>query len=546
MARRLVLHAAPVLLGFVAFVVVMSRGADLLPWGDEFGFVVHRPDLSADSLLNPHNEHLVVCAVLAYKALLAVGGFEHYWVTRAFAAGVHLLVVGLVFALVRRRLGAALALALCIPVLLMGPGAENVLNPFQITFTLPLAGGLAAILVLDSEDARRDGLACAALVVAVGSSGVGLPFLVAVAVMLGLRRAWRRLWVVAVPVALWGAWRVTRDVEQQLAWQRLDDVPPQLAAYASDAAGAIAGLGPKAGAALALAALVLVVAAFRRRGRGASRLAAYVVFATTLWTLLILSRSADELSTSRYRYVGGILVLLAVAEALPRPHPRHHRTAVAIAATCGGLAAVAGLADFRAEAARLADFSSKFQGQMRALEMSRALVDPERVVVTGLSPPFTGAQYFRVVEAYGSAALTEAQIDRADRAVGALADRLLIELQRVRATPGSARGRAGARPRPSATTARAPTRPPGCVTVSPAGPAAPEVGFGPPGLRVVASGGAAVEVRIWRLARGLPIERIATVPPRGAVEIRVPADASPRPWKAALLASPSATVCGLR
>jgi hypothetical protein len=364
--------------------------------------------------------------------------------------------------------------------------------------------------------------------------------------MLGLQQQWRRLWVVAVPGLLYATWRLTHVVAQHLVWDRIDQIPSQLAAYASASAGALTGLGPEWGRVLALVVLGLVVTAFWQRGRGASRLVGYTVFVTSLWTLLILSRSDDAVSTSRYLYVGGIFLLLAVAESLPRPKPMQYRKAVAVASVFGAMAALAGLSGFSAEATGLTGFSTKFQGDMRALEMSRGIVDPAYAVVTGLSSPFTAGQYFAVTDSFGSAALTEDEIDHADAAVGTLADRLLLDLQQVKPVSASVRMRGGTAPRPSAATAATPAKRAGCVTVSPGGPTAPEVSFGPPGLGLVASGGAEVEVRIRRLARALPAERFALVPRGGAVEIRVPADASSRPWKVALLGSRPTTVCGLR
>ena len=78
---------------------------------------------------------------------------------------------------------------------------------FQIGYFGSMAAGLALLLALERDDRRGDRLACLFLTVSILFSSLGLPFAAGAAVQV-LRRPdrWRRLYVVAVPVAIYALW----------------------------------------------------------------------------------------------------------------------------------------------------------------------------------------------------------------------------------------------------------------------------------------------------------------------------------------------------
>ncbi len=127
-------------------------------------------------------------------------------------------VVGLVFELARRRVGAAAALAPCIVLLFLGFAREQLLWPLDFNTAASLAAGLGAVLAIEREDRRGDVLACVLLAVSIAMIELGLAFALGIALWLVISRprpasstAWlhlRRAWIVAIPVVLYAAWYV--------------------------------------------------------------------------------------------------------------------------------------------------------------------------------------------------------------------------------------------------------------------------------------------------------------------------------------------------
>ena len=63
----------PWLLGLamlIAAAAILHEGRGTLPFFDEWNFIIERRGHSLDTLLRPHNGHLVVAPLLLYKLLL--------------------------------------------------------------------------------------------------------------------------------------------------------------------------------------------------------------------------------------------------------------------------------------------------------------------------------------------------------------------------------------------------------------------------------------------------------------------------------------------
>src|SRR5512133_2375664 len=97
----------------LAAILRLTRGTTFMQ--DEWDFIQGRRGGDAHAFFRPHNNHLLVLVVLFYKAIWTTVGLNHYWVVRLATTLVHLACVGLLFAVLRRRVPALVSLAACVP-----------------------------------------------------------------------------------------------------------------------------------------------------------------------------------------------------------------------------------------------------------------------------------------------------------------------------------------------------------------------------------------------------------------------------------------------
>lgn len=179
--------AVLILLLITAGAFLMYAGRHLTFYADEWVWIQHLRGGGIGSFLRPYNDHFVLVPIAIYRLLFAAVGISDYTPYRAVAVATALVCAVLLYVLVRRRVGAWLALVPTALLLLMGTAAEDLLWPLQIAFLLSIAGGLGALILL--EDRRSDIVAAFLLMFSIASSGVGLAFLVASFVMLFALRA---------------------------------------------------------------------------------------------------------------------------------------------------------------------------------------------------------------------------------------------------------------------------------------------------------------------------------------------------------------------
>ncbi|MCZ7527366.1 MAG: hypothetical protein M5U14_13905 [Acidimicrobiia bacterium] len=224
-----------------AAVLLSHLGRDRTFFYDEWDFVQGRRTGLVDAFLEPHNGHFSAVPVLVWRLLFATVGLDDYRPYRWTLIGFHLLVAGLVVLYVRRRMGPVLGLCAGVVVCFLGSAWQDLLWPFQIGFVGSVAGGLGALLLLEREDRVGDVLAAVCLGVALACSGLGIPLTLGVGAELAWRRrTWPRLWVVAVPGALYGLWYLAYGGESDAS---LDNVRILASYTTSSAAGAVAALG---------------------------------------------------------------------------------------------------------------------------------------------------------------------------------------------------------------------------------------------------------------------------------------------------------------
>jgi hypothetical protein len=164
-------------------------------------------------LFEPHFEHWVTVPVLAFRALYAVFGLHSYWPYVAMVIVAHLVLVALLWqVMVRARVDVWVATASCAVFAVLGTGFENLTSAWQITLVAPLALGFTALLLVPEAGtfSARDAVASALLIVGVMCSGVGLPMVVAAAIVLLVRRGFRvAAAAVAAPAVVYAVWYAT-------------------------------------------------------------------------------------------------------------------------------------------------------------------------------------------------------------------------------------------------------------------------------------------------------------------------------------------------
>ncbi len=193
----------------IALLLYLGRGTTF--YLDEITIFSESKGFDLRYLLSPHDGQLILLARLVYSGVFKLFGADYVLLRVIDACGVA-AVGALLYALVRRRVGGALALPAVLVVLFFGTGWEVVLSPVGILNVYCLAAGLGALLALDRGGRFADLLACALLVVAVSSYSFGVAMSVGVAVLV-LARPDRsqRAWVFGVPLLLYAAWTIAKS-----------------------------------------------------------------------------------------------------------------------------------------------------------------------------------------------------------------------------------------------------------------------------------------------------------------------------------------------
>jgi hypothetical protein len=296
---------------------------------DDWQMVTERRGWGPGTFLTPHNEHLILAPVAIYKALLLIFGAGSYLPFLLVTIALHLTACTLLYVYARPRIGQWAALAPTAILLLLGPAWNDLLWAFQMTYFGSIAAGVGMLLALDRRDRTGDIVACVLLAVSLSFGGVGLGFVVVAGLELLLRirsdgtDGWKRLWVVAVPVVLFGIWYLayghsTTDLGQ------IDRIPRFVADSLSAAMASLTGVAqigdgqpdtiPFAwGRPLAVIFVLALAFTIWRRRNLSPRLVGLMAAPLALWILTALSNSfGRDPASSRYQYIGAIFILLIV------------------------------------------------------------------------------------------------------------------------------------------------------------------------------------------------------------------------------------------
>ncbi len=306
----------------------LGRGTTFL--ADEWDFVLAHNQHLWSAVVAPYHGQFDAVPVLVYRAMFALFGIGHYWPYRLVGIVFMVAMSSVTFAYLCRRLPPFLALVATGLIMANGQGWEDILWPFELTFTISLATGVGALMLLDRGDRAGQALAALCLLVSVASSGFGLAFLTGV----GAEAAWSawagrarigphnrrrssllwQAWVIAPALSLYLAWSIHGHVHDAVL-SEVRQIPHYVARSAGYGIAHLIGLhSPLVGE--VLAALVALVLGTRLvlDWRSGARLAMCGAAALSYWALLALGRSNLDPNTSRYLLPDSLFMVLALAE----------------------------------------------------------------------------------------------------------------------------------------------------------------------------------------------------------------------------------------
>jgi len=566
--RKETIAALLVVAGAVALVLIANRGTWF--YLDDWDFAWRAADFSDDSIFNPQNQNWHTTVVLVYRAMLEVFGMSSYVPFRLLEAA---LVAGLgvlAYLYARERIGPWWAL-IPVALIVVSPGFEPLLWPFQIGLLMSAVSGLGAILLLDREPTRAALIGAGALlVVAVASSSAGVP-LVAVAVYDRLLRPGRRL------EALVGLPAMLAYVLWYAEYGAREPKPNQLDAAAFNAAASRAidigdgvvqsllGLSSQGAKGsligqIGLAVLVVVVCwrIFGPYSQGRGRVIALAGGLVTYWCLLAWGRALQpgiELSP-RYVFLSQVLIVLLLVEvAVGVVAIRWAQPARVVAA--GVVMVVAGLAlidNVRAEldfGDILRDNARAMRGQVYGVSL---LEDDRRAAASVFLEPLGSqigrptAQFFEPLDRFGWPTPSEADVRDLPAVGRARADQAQFAAY-VSPTPSPASNLGGAPPEPigraggeANLTVSGP-----CLTMRAMEGQSAFLEVRPPatGMAVVNRGVTPLAVHGRRYAGDWTGPAKVDVAPRTALPVSLPPDRGSPGWRIAV-AGEAARLCALR
>ncbi len=309
---------------------------------DEYSWISLSPDFSLGQAFEPYVGHLIAIPRLIYWAALEINGVGDYWIFRGLTLLSIFLMVGLLFAWLKHRVPDFVALPFCLVLLIFPVDHLHYLTGNGIVIALALAFGMAALLSWDRGDTRGDVWAFVFLLLGIMTYTVSIPFAIGLALAALIQPgSRRRIWVGAVPLVLFGIWRLLEGSNElegkagEIEWGNLLLLP----AWAFQATGStlsgmtglgfdfskIAG-GPADTQGLVLgpilAALALAGLAWRfTRGRLPSGfwIAAAILMALYASQIIVWGTlDARDPGAPRYLMPGALMLVLVIGEALRR------------------------------------------------------------------------------------------------------------------------------------------------------------------------------------------------------------------------------------
>jgi hypothetical protein len=529
--------------GSALLIYHLTRGSSFL--ADDWTWIETRRGNSLHTFLAPYNGHLSLVPIAIYRLMFAVfgiGDFAPYRVLLLVAASATGVVI---FEYARHRVGEFRALLVATLVLFLGPGWNDIMQPFQIAWLIAVASGILALSLLDRRRIGTDAAACLLILISLCSTSVGVALAVGTAVDIAIaRRRWRDAWIAGLPLLLYAVWAIHYH-PAAIQISSITNAPLNLAQTTAAAVAGVVGLSgvtPTNMTGLALTfgvpLLTLAVAvAVVRTGRGWdwTRFLSLAAALVTFSLLTSLARSFQSPFESRYMYVICVLETLMVVElARGLRVPLRAQLGLAVLTL---VAVVANIGVLRSGGSYLRQLGAVTSATLTAVQLDRDQVASDAPLTQLPLYPLvvvTAGQYFKVEHALGTPAYTVTQLQHASAgAQGAadaqsLADRD-VELAGVTApSPPS-----GDTPAIEGAGGGSAARRGACIAFAPAAALAPGQGSTlalqlRPGRVSVTAGAAPVTVSVRRFAPGYMA--LGTVRARGSAIVSVSRDRAPQPW----------------
>ncbi|MEQ1873054.1 MAG: hypothetical protein ABL953_04940 [Ilumatobacteraceae bacterium] len=377
-------------------------------FGDEWAFFINRREQWAagheiDAVMLPHNEHWTALPAVLFFAMFKLFGLHSYLLYLLPVVAAHLAAAfSLRLILIRIGVGNWASALFVTPFAFFGAGAENLTWAFQIAFVGAVSFGLVLLLLVSNKSAtlRRDLLAITAGVGALMCSGMGIPFVVAAAVVLVIDRSWLRLIRVVAPIAvIFGLWYLIwgSDSSSGLPPASLKVVPRFVW---TGSTATLEGLTQLRG----IGAVILVgcVVVLCLKPPQHALVLGCAAGAASMFVLTALGRAGlgqEQATASRYTYIAGALLLPVVVAALRTATATQPR-AWLVAVVFTSWAAVGNAADMSSFTQARYDVVNGGRRRIEAAASLRdlALIDPNAVPDPTYNPNLTAGALRALVE----------------------------------------------------------------------------------------------------------------------------------------------------
>ncbi len=440
----------------VSTLLLLYLGRGLTPLVDQWGYLYAYRSWSLETLLTPHNGHLMALSIVLYKAMFSIFGVESQLPYQLVNYALSATVATLLFALMRNRVGDLLALAAAILMLFYGAGADVILPTFAFPNLIGLALGLAALLALRRGDLKGDVATCVLLTVSVASYSIGIVFVVGAIAAIALRppgQRLRRVWVFLAPLAVYVAWALwARKFDQTHIYvHNLKIIGSALVDQASAIMAGLSGLfttpnGPRPtenlipirttwGPVLVAGLAVLVYQRMRRAPKpGPGAVVAIVVLVAYLLLVGIALNQFRNTFDTRFVYVGSVLILLAVAELLAPCRPS--RAVLAVVGVAFVFSMCANVAELGDVAQGVRAQSSAARAKLTAVELAGPAADKS---VTVEDPPgamnFPVSQFHELDADFGLPTYSLEELEASAPGARQIADEELVRVMRIAPEP---------------------------------------------------------------------------------------------------------------
>lgn len=306
-------------------VLLLYSGRSLTFWFDEWRSIAFQGTVV--DLFRPVNEHWQTFPLILYRSTFELVGLHSYLPYLAQVILLHLVAVAGAYVLMRRRVGPFTATLLCLPLLLVGVGAENLFWAFQTGFVGSVAFGVWSLGLIEQPGRRMAIAASVLLIVSLTASGIGLFFLVAVAGRAAAERVHRRrLAAVVAPSLVYLAWYALLGRD---AIGSAGDLAKPVAVvrftlcgigHSIEAMGGLDRLGAGGLVGPALFAILGAIALRRaHRGQAQGLAIGCLLGLVAMYVVIGIARAeldSDYSTRGRYVYVAAFFLMLCIADLL--------------------------------------------------------------------------------------------------------------------------------------------------------------------------------------------------------------------------------------